>query len=154
MTVGDLARLAPCEFLNDNLVDFYLKFMARENRTVPPRGGQSGGQSGGSEAADQEGALDLLPERIKQVDIFTAHFYKKISGGGGGGRAARGASSAESDDEDSDFEGHGGSLKKRGGVKQAAQAARGRRDYRRDPGLEAHSSVARWTKDVDLFSKR
>lgn len=35
ISVGDKSRLSPYEYLNDNLVDFYLRFMLREKKIIP-----------------------------------------------------------------------------------------------------------------------
>ncbi len=84
ITVGDLDRLQPSKFLNDNLVDFYLKYMTREQQAAPPRAL----------------AAELGPAP-SPVHVFSTSFYEKLTEAGA-----------------------------------------------------SYANVARWTKDVDVFSKR
>ena len=111
VTVGDRARLEPFEFLNDNLVDLYLKFMVREFEFVPPRA--KGCENGNSEHEAAE-ALKLR-SRAGSVHMFTAHFYKKLT---------------------------------------EVDEGKAKRRKRPEAAAEAHGLVARWTKELDLFSKR
>ena len=83
--------MKPLSYLNDNLVDLYLKYMALEAEFVPPR------TNGATISAE------LLQSRAGDMNIFTTHFYKKLT--------------------------------------EATTA-------------EAHGLVARWTKLINLFSKR
>jgi hypothetical protein len=170
ITRGDLDRLEPFEFLNDNLVDFYLKFMAREKRVVDNdnadedgdeneegvKASAGSGGGGGEGCGVDESQLEL--EALEQSHIFTAHFYKKLTGkidsallggsGGGGGEGgksgARRRSASESDEEeDGDYDDdYGDGDDGSGGAEKADREA------------AAHAMVARWTKDVDIFSKK
>lgn len=144
LTRGDKERLQPFEFLNDNLVDFYLKFMLRERECRPTRALYAT-QSGTSKSERNPTDLDegdpynppeMLPEtRVSQVHIFTAHFYKKLTGR---------QESGEYSDDDSDY------------GEDSVTIAHGRKRGRSgvDRGAAAHSMVARWTKDIDLFECR
>jgi Ulp1 family protease len=103
--MGDIKRLEPLEFLNDNLVDVYLKYMMLERRTVPPRA------SGWGSGWGAEG----VGEPRDHIHVFSSHFYKKLTELGN--RRGR---------------------KRSGGL----------------PGADAHALVARWTKGIDVFSKK
>jgi len=139
ITCGDLNRLEPGVFLNDNLVDFYFKFMVRErrvvatkNRALPPLmacgdncdgGSSSGGEQNrdrGGDGAVVEDPKEINASHLAQSHVFTAHFYKKLTAGKlEGGRPRRSRGAAECDDEST-----------------------------------AHAAVVRWTKDLDIFSKK
>merc|ERR1719320_1056323 len=51
ITIADLGRLRPDTYLNDNICDFYLKYLARDL---------------------------LTPEQREKVHIFSSFFYKKL----------------------------------------------------------------------------
>uniref|UniRef100_A0A7S3JWU2 Ubiquitin-like protease family profile domain-containing protein n=1 Tax=Aureoumbra lagunensis TaxID=44058 RepID=A0A7S3JWU2_9STRA len=63
ITKGDLCRLEDTEFLNDNLVDFYLKFLTTDASRSPL-------------FRDNP----LTPEALKsQVHVFSSHFFTKLT---------------------------------------------------------------------------
>ena len=70
-------RLPRKEYLNDNLVDFYLKYMQFNKMTVARMNG--------------DGARDLDPQKISEVKIFSSLYYLKIVSAQGGGAAGKAA---------------------------------------------------------------
>jgi len=104
---------------------------------------------------------------MEALHLFTAHFYKKLTGksdkhalakaaaasakaggsGGGSGRGSggngRGGGSTQNHSDDSSDDGDFGDGGREGRKRNAAEAS-----------LLAHLNVERWTKDLDLFGKR
>ena len=133
LTEGDRGRLDQWEFLNDNLVDWYLKFMRIEGAAASLDGG-----------TDPRFELDLKRpshrERNAKVHFFTSHFYKKLTGHTGR------ATDDDDDDDDDDFDLFSSS---------SSSSTTGRKRKKNDEAKrDAHSQVARWTKDFDIFSKQ
>jgi Ulp1 family protease len=112
LTVGDVKRLEPLEFLNDNLVDVFLKYMTRTRQTVPLRLEPTRVPTWGP----GWGTAETSGHPWADVHVFSAHFYKKLTELGNGRRGR----------------------KRSGGL----------------PGADAHALFARWTKDIDVFSKK
>ena len=153
LTRGDYGRLEPSEFLNDNLVDFYLKHLTRERFTV----GQAGKRPAGTP----------LPAaaHAKAFHVFTAHFYKKLTGkvdqslieaaaasaltASAASTASRSAGSDDDDDEEWRQERRPGKAQKRSSS-SAATAAKAAA-VREAKEAAAHANVARWTKEMNLF---
>ena len=171
LTAGDAARLEPFEFLNDNLVDFALKHLVRERRALPLEGEAAGARS-----------YDLDASRVDNLHVFTAHFYKKLTGPTGKAaaakarkkQAAKGKKTAaavakkntkkartaveEGSDRDDGDESGGGESGDSSGSGSEDEGERGSGDSRKrlrpQAGALAHANVERWTKDFDIFSKR
>ena len=76
-------RLPRKEYLNDNLVDFYLKYMQYSKMTVARLGG--------------DGARDLDPQKISEVKVSSSLYYLKLFSAQGGGAA--GTAAADSGNE-------------------------------------------------------
>ena len=64
LTRGDMERLDEFEVLNDNVVDFYLKFLHVEHRPVG--------------LVEQAPPMAIPEERRALMHIFTAHFFSKL----------------------------------------------------------------------------
>ena len=77
VTRGDLARLEPDEFLNDNLVDFYFKVIVADARRSPL----------GRDPAFGDVAGD--------VHAFSSHFFTKLREGDGRGKFKPGSEKAQ-----------------------------------------------------------
>eukprot|EP00613_Pedinella_sp_CCMP2098_P064502 CAMPEP_0171990266 /NCGR_PEP_ID=MMETSP0993-20121228/276834_1 /TAXON_ID=483369 /ORGANISM="non described non described, Strain CCMP2098" /LENGTH=842 /DNA_ID=CAMNT_0012643269 /DNA_START=24 /DNA_END=2549 /DNA_ORIENTATION=+ len=131
----------------------------QEGSSSSSSGGGSGGNGGGggadAEEEQEEEPKDIAALHLAQSHLFTAHFYKKLTAGkleGRRTRSQRTKTAAESDDDDENCEGAANATSK-------TKKRRAARDCDEDSAVwdqetAAHAAVARWTKDLDVFSKK
>jgi len=152
LTRGDYGRLEPSEFLNDNLVDFYLKYLTRERVAV----GRAGKRAAGTPLPAAAHATAF--------HVFTAHFYKKLTGkidhslieaAAASAVAASAASTtvagAMSDDDDGDWTPGLRPDNARKHTSSSSSIAAKAAAVREAKEAAAHANVARWTKEMNLF---
>ena len=137
VTAGDLNRLEEDSinlFLNDNLVDFYLRFMQKECRVIPSP----------QRAVGEEGSSDrgLNPATLsKGAYVFSSHFYKKLTEEG---RTATAAAASIS---------HRGK-RRSAALSSSSPSSASSSEFGSGRGAAGYGMAARWAKRVEPFSKR
>ena len=77
MTAGDLLRLEPKTYLNDNLIGLFLNFIVREGKVMPLLAGSQVVSTATTPTFE-----DVLEGKMQQVHMFNSFFYDTLTGGG------------------------------------------------------------------------